>query len=51
MVIISFIHEPLSESGYGLDVGYPECVESAVAVMRQGSWWPVRLTGQQPKVM
>lgn len=28
-----------------------ECVESAVAVMRQGSWWPVWLTGQRPKVM
>lgn len=41
----------LSESGFSLDVGCPESVESADAVMRQGSCWPVWLAGQRPEVM
>lgn len=45
-MLFALFMSPLSESGYGLDVGCPELVESTVVVMRQGSWWPVWLAGQ-----
>lgn len=36
---------------YGLDGAFPDCVGSAVAVMRQDSLRPVWLAGQWPNVM
>lgn len=49
--LVNFLHELLPQCGHSPDARCPECVESAVAVMKQTFWWPVCLAGQRCEVM